>query len=306
MRLNVGFVGLGNLGRHLAASIARAGYRLTVHDVDHSAAEPLLAGGARWAESPAETAAASEIVVTCLPSPSAVTAVVEGERSLSHGFSKGSTWIDTSTGDEHELRRLAALLAAKGVDTLECPVTGGVHRAAAGEITVIAGGDADVFERCRPLLEAMGGEVFHVGELGRASALKVVTNMLAFIHLVADGEALMLSRRAGLDLTTAWQVIRASSGNSFVHETEGQLILSGSYDVGFSMDLAAKDLGFATRMGEELGVPLELAELVADTFARARDAYGGTAQSTMVVKLLEDAVGESLRAPGFPAQLEPS
>ena len=128
--------------------------------------------------------------------------------------------------------------------------------------------------------------------------------MLAFIHLVADGEALMLARRGGLDLAQAWAAIRASSGNSFVHETEGQLILNGSYDVGFTMDLAMKDLGFATGFGDEFGVPLELAELTRSIFERAHAAYGGSAQSTAVVRLLEDATGVDLRAPGFPERLE--
>ncbi len=277
-----------------------------MHDLDRDAGAELLGAGALWADSPEAVARASDCVLTCLPSPAAVRAVVEGPQGLRHGLRHGATWIDTSTGDVHDLTRLAASLAEQGVATLECPVTGGVHRAEAGEITIIAGGPADVFERHRTLLEAMGGEVFHVGELGQASAIKVITNMLAFIHLVADGEALMLARRSGLDLGTAWEVIRASSGNSFVHETEGQLILNGSYDVGFSMDLAVKDLGFAARMGHELGVPLELATLVQHTFARGREAYGGEAPSTMIVKLLEDALGIDLRAPGFPARLDPA
>jgi 3-hydroxyisobutyrate dehydrogenase len=196
------------------------------------------------------------------------------------------------------------LAAEHGVRLLEAPVTGGVHLAARGEITVLAGGEADLLELHRPILEAMGGRLFHMGPLGSAAVIKVITNMLAFIHLVADGEALMLARRAGLDLGLAWEAIRASSGTSFVHETEGQLILNGSYDIAFTMDLALKDLGFATTFGREFGVPLALAALTEQTFVRARAAYGGAAQSTQVVKLLEDALGCDLRAPGFPARLE--
>jgi 3-hydroxyisobutyrate dehydrogenase len=143
-----------------------------------------------------------------------------------------------------------------------------------------------------------------MGPLGSAAVIKVITNMLAFVHLVADGEALMLAKRGGLDLAQAWAAIKASSGTSFVHETEGQLILNGSYDVAFTMDLACKDLGFAMDFGREFGVPLELAGLTSDTFARGRAAYGGQAQSTQVVKLLEDALGTDLRAAGFPARLE--
>jgi 3-hydroxyisobutyrate dehydrogenase len=233
-----------------------------------------------------------------------VVEVVAGPEGVLAGLRSGGTWIDTSTNDLHELQRLAALAAEQGIATLECPVTGGVHKAAAGAITVIVGGDEAVFAAHRAVLEAIGGQVFHVGPLGQASVIKVITNMLAFIHLVAAGEALMLAKRGGLDLTTAFEVIRASSGNSFVHETESQVILNGSYDIGFTMDLALKDLGFALDMGREFGVPLDLAALTDQTFVRARAAYGGGAWSSQVVKLLEDALGTDLRAPGFPARLE--
>jgi 3-hydroxyisobutyrate dehydrogenase len=154
-----------------------------------------------------------------------------------------------------------------------------------------------------PLFEAMGGRVFYVGALGRASDLKVITNLLAFTHLVACGEALMLAKRSGLELALAYDVIAASSGTSFVHETEGQLILNGSYDIGFTLDLALKDLGLALALSDDVGVPLDLAPLVARRFAQARQRYGGESWSPMVVRLLEDDVGEELRAPGFPATL---
>jgi len=300
----LGFVGLGNLGRHLAASLRRAGFPLTVHDRDEAAALPLLEAGAAWADSPAEVAAASDSVLTCLPSPKAVADVLTGAAGILEGLAPGGTWIDSSTNDRHELERLAAIAAERGVHCLEAPVTGGVHLAATGRITVLVGGDERVFAAHLPVFEAVGGTVFHIGPLGSASVIKVITNMLAFIHLVAAGEALMLARRAGLDLAQSFEVIKASSGTSFVHETESQVILNGSYDIGFTMDLACKDLGFAHELGTELGVPLELATLVEQTFVRAREAYGGSAWSPMVVKLLEDALGTDLRAPGFPARIE--
>jgi 3-hydroxyisobutyrate dehydrogenase len=302
----MGAIGLGSLGRHLAGSLLRAGFPVTVHDIDPDAAHALLGAGASWADSAAETARLSDTVITCLPSPEAVAATVAGEHGILDGLASGGTWIDMSTNDLHELRRLAALAAEKGIDTLEAPVTGGAHRAAAGMITVLVGGDEAVFRRHLPAFEAMGGRVFYIGELGQAAVIKVITNMLAFIHLVADGEALMLAKRGGVDLKLAWDVIKASSGNSFVHETEGQLILNGSYNINFTMDLARKDLYFAHQMGREFGVPLELAGLTEQIFARARAMYGGGAQSPMVVKMLEEAVGTDLRAPGFPAELEPA
>ncbi len=304
MNKQLGFIGIGNLGVHLAASLLRAGYVLTVHDLSKEAAVGLLAAGAAWANSPQEVATASDSVFTCLPSPRAVTAVVSGERGILAGLKPGGTWIDMSTNDRHEILRLGALAAQQGVACLESPVTGGVHKAASGAITVLVGGDEAVYQAHLPALQAMGGKVFYMGLLGSASVIKVITNMLAFIHLVAAGEALMLAKRGGLDLAQSFEAIKASSGNSFVHETESQVILNGSYNIGFTMDLACKDLSFATQLGRDFGVPLEVAGLVEQTFIRARAQYGGGAWSSQVVKLLEDALHTDLRAPGFPAVLE--
>jgi 3-hydroxyisobutyrate dehydrogenase len=303
--MRVGFVGLGSLGRHLGASLLKTGFQVTVYDLNEAAVAELVAAGATAAASPADVARAADTVITCLPSPEIVAAVVEGPDGILDGLAAGGTWIDMSTNDPHELQRLAAVAAEHGVAMLEAPVTGGVHRAAAGMITVLVGGDEAVFQAHLPVFEAMGGRIFYIGQLGQASVIKVITNMLAFIHLVADGEALMLAKRGGVDLALAWQVIKASSGNSFVHETEGQLILNGSYNINFTMDLARKDLHFAHMMGREFGVPLELASVTEQIFARARATYGGGAQSPMVVKMLEEAVGTDLRAPGFPAELAP-
>ena len=301
--IRYGFIGLGNLGGHLAMSLARAGFPLTVHDLDRKAAERHLAAGAGWAASPRAVAQAADAVITCLPSPAASRAVLTGADGVLAGLARGGTWIEMSTTEEAEIKSIAALAAAQGLATLEAPVTGGVHRAAAGEITVLVGGDAEIFAAHRPALEAMGGEIFHMGPLGSASLIKVITNMLAFIHLLAAGEALMLARRGGLDLAQAFHAIKASSGTSFVHETESQLILNGSYDIGFTMDLALKDLGFAIEYGRKLGVPLDLAALTTQTFIRGKGHYGGSAQSTQIVKLLEDALATDLRAPGFPPRL---
>jgi len=298
--MRYGFVGLGNLGGHLAASLCRAGFDLAVHDRDPALAARHVALGAVAYDTPAEVAARADAVMTCLPSPAVSETVL---RQMLPAMRPGSEWIECSTLGRDDVLRLGALAAEHGVEMLECPVTGGVHLAESGEITVLAGGPAEMVARHRAALEAMGGRIFHIGPLGSAAVIKVITNMLAFIHLVADGEALMLARRGGIDLATAWAAIKASSGNSFVHETEGQLILNGSYDIAFTMDLALKDLGFAMGFGREFEVPLDLAGATYQTFVRGRAAYGGGAQSTQIVKLLEDALGTDLRAEGFPARL---
>jgi 3-hydroxyisobutyrate dehydrogenase len=301
----VGFIGLGNLGVHLAGSLLRAGHDVTVNDLNQSAAAGLVARGATWANSVCDLSNASEVVFTCLPSPAAVRHVVGDFAGVFESLPPGGTWIDMSTNDRDTVLRLGAQAEQEfGIRMLEAPVTGGVHKAAEGDITVLVGGDEALYLEHRDLLSAVGSPVLYMGPLGSAAVIKVITNMLAFIHLVAAGEALMLAKRGGLDLTKSFEAILHSSGNSFVHETESQVILNGSYDIGFTMDLALKDLGFATGFGREFGVPLDLAGMVEQTFIRAKAQYGGGAWSSQVVKLLEDALGTDLRAPGFPEKLQ--
>jgi len=301
MNLRYGFVGLGNLGKHLAVNLARGGFDVGVHDLQRSAADAVLAAGARWADSIPELAKSCDALITCLPSPAATKAVFD---SALPSLQRGATWIEMSTNDFAEIEALAARAQEHGIATLACPVTGGVHRAETGEITVLVGGAQPVFALHEPALKAMGGRVIHLGGIDQAAVTKVVTNMLAFIHLIAVGEALMLCAKGGVDLRAAFEAIAASSGNSFVHETESQVILNGSYDIGFTMDLACKDAGFAVEFGRRFGVPLRLAGVMEQTFIEGRAKYGGSAWSSMIVKLLEDAVGTPLRAPGFPARLD--
>jgi 3-hydroxyisobutyrate dehydrogenase-like beta-hydroxyacid dehydrogenase len=298
--LRYGFVGLGSLGKHLAASLARAGFDVAVFDLNRQAADAVIAAGARWMNSVAELAANCDGFITCLPSPTASTAVME---AAFPAMRAGSTWIEMSTNDFAEIERLAARGSGYGVGTLACPVTGGVHRAEAGDITVLVGGAQPLYTLHRPALDAMGGRVIYMGGIEQVAVTKVVTNMLAFVHLIAAGEALMLCAKAGVDLRDAYDAIAASSGNSFVHETESQVILNGSYDIGFTMDLACKDAGFAVEFGRRFGVPLRLAGVMEQTFIEGRAKYGGAAWSSMIVKLLEDSVGLPLRAAGFPARL---
>lgn len=298
------FVGLGHLGGKLAANLIRKGFTVHVVDRDAAAVARLVELGAHAAATPAEAAGRAGNAITCLPSPAVSEAVLAGANGLLEGLPSGGTWIEMSTNGLDEIVRLSALAAARGVRTLECPVTGGVHLAAEGRITALVGGDAALLEEHRAAVEAMCSRVFHMGPIGSAAVIKVITNMLAFIHLVAAGEALMLAKKGGLDLAQSYHAIVASSGNSFVHETESQLVLNGSYDIGFTMDLALKDLGFATGMAREMGLDLALAEQVNGIFSQGKAAYGGDAWSTKIVKLLEDAAGTNLRADGFPAQLK--
>jgi len=239
---------LGNVGSKLAGSLVRNDFRVTVRDLDRAAASQLEAAGARWAGSPAEMAASVDVVITCLPSPVASAHVMEAADGILAGFAARSNgdsspvWAEMSTTDEAEVRRLAELVSAVGGSAVDCPVSGGCHRAATGNISIFAGCDRSTFERVLPVLTAMGRNILHTGPIGSASILKVVTNYLASANLASLAEALVVSKLAGLDLNTAYEAIRISSGNSFVHETESQVILNGSRDINFTMDLVQKDL----------------------------------------------------------------
>ena len=298
--MHYGYIGLGNLGASCAASLRKGGFDVTVTDLSTENAADLLDLGCRWEAGAAALASKVDHVITCLPSPQATEAVLD---EILPAMPTGANWIEMSTLGREEVQAFAAKAAEYEIRMMELPVTGGVHLAQSGQITMLAGGDKDLYETHLPALRAMGEKTFHLGPLGSAAIIKVITNMLAFIHLKACGEALMLAKRGGLDLAQAWHAIAASSGNSFVHETEGALVLNGSYDIGFNMDLVLKDLGFAMDFGSEFAVPLDLAAATRQSYVAARAAYGGTAQSPMVVKLLEDLLDTDLRAEGFPAKL---
>ena len=301
--MKIGFIGLGNVGGKLAASLQRNGFELIVRDLDRGAAERLLAAGAVWADSPRALAESADMVITCLPSPAASSDVMEARDGVIAGLSPGKVWLEMSTTDEAEVNRLGALVAKTGAAPLDGPVSGGCHRAATGNISIFVGGDRAAFERVFPALKAMGRRILHVGPLGSASVLKVVTNYLCSVHLIALGEAMMVAKRAGIDLNTAFEAIRISSGNSFVHETESQVILNGSYNINFTMDLVLKDMDLFDRLAERLDVPLEISPLVLDIFKDGEQRYGPRAWSSMIVKRLEDACQTELRAPGFPAEI---
>ncbi|MCC1493347.1 NAD(P)-dependent oxidoreductase [Cognatishimia sp. F0-27] len=301
--MKIGFIGLGNVGAKLAGSLVRNGNAVVVHDLDKSAATPLLEAGAQWGDSGRAVAEACDVIMTCLPSPAASARVLEGPGGVLEGLSEGKFWLEISTTDAEDFKRLAGLVADKGAIALDTPVSGGCHRAATGNIAIFAGGPRDAFETVLPLLTTIGRKVVHTGPLGSASVLKVITNYLAGVQLLSTGEALMVARKAGIDLAVAYNAIRVSSGNSFVHETEGQVILNGSYDVEFTMDLEYKDLSLFDNLGTSLGVPLELSPVCVDIIRDGLDRYGPRALSTSIVRRLEEACDADLRAPGFPATL---
>ena len=301
--MKTGVIGLGNLGGKLAGSLLRNGFELAVHDLDRTAATALCDKGARWPGSPQSLASTCDLIITCLPSPAASAAVMEAEDGVLAGLAPGKIWLEMSTTDAAEIKRLAARVAAKGAAAVDCPVSGGVHRAATGNISVFAGCDRATFERILPVLTVLGRRVLHTGPLGTASVLKVMTNYLATASLLTLCEALVTMKAAGMDLATTYEAIRISSGTSFVHETESQVILNGSRDISFTMDLVLKDIGMFQKIAEGAGIPLEISPLMIDIFRDGQRRYGERANSDDIIRRLEEATGLSILAPGFPAEM---
>jgi 3-hydroxyisobutyrate dehydrogenase len=297
----IGFIGLGNVGGKLAGSLQRNGFDLTVLDLDQEAVRPFVEAGAISAATPREMAERCDVVITCLPSPEASAQVVEGPNGLLEGLRPGTIWAEMSTTDEAEVQRLAARVIDVGAHPVDCPVSGGCHRAATGNIAIFAGCERAVFERFLPVLSSMGRRILHTGEVGLASVLKVVTNYLATANLVSLSEALVTAGAAGMDLATTYEAIRISSGNSFVHETESQVILNGSRDISFTMDLVVKDMSLFSAVAKRADVPLDVAPVLLDIFLDAQERYGPREWSPNVIRRLEDATGLVIHAPGFPA-----
>ena len=297
----IGFVGLGNVGSKVANNIINNGYKLYVHDLDEIKSQSLVSKGAIFCKSIEELVPKVSVLITCLPSPKSVKEVL---LKCVPKFNQKHLWIEMSTTDEKDMKYLSKLVFDKNAEVLEAPITGGQHRAESGNISILVGGSRASFKRSFPILSCIGHQILHCGEIGKASTLKVVTNYLASINLLALAEALMVCKKYGIDLKTAFEGIKISSGNSFVHETESQVILNGSYDVGFTMDLVCKDVGLFDKLTKKYQIPAEVSTLMLEIFQRGREKLGDRALSTSIVKLLEDKCNDNLRASGFPSFLE--
>ena len=301
--MKIGFIGLGNVGGRLAGSLIRNKFDLTVRDLDKNLTKSFKDQGAKVVNSPKELAEEVDLIITCLPSPKICAEVMEGENGILNGLSENKIWLEMSTTDEAEVKRLGQKVIAKKAIPLDGPVSGGCHRAATGNIAIFVGGNRSAFEKILPALTVMGRKVLHTGDLGSASVLKVITNYLASVHLVALGEAWTVAKKSNLDLAKAYKGIAVSSGNSFVHETESQVILNGSYNINFTMDLVLKDTGLFDELAKKLNAPLEISPKVVEIFNDGKKKYGSRAWSSMIVKRMEDLNNIDFRAEGFPDEL---
>jgi 3-hydroxyisobutyrate dehydrogenase len=301
--MKVGFIGLGNVGGKLAGSLLRNNFDLTVRDLDKNLTQSFKDLGAKVANSAKELAEQVDLIITCLPSPKICAEVMEAEDGVISGLTENKIWLEMSTTDEAEIKRISKKIIAKKAIPLDGPVSGGCHRAATGNIAIFVGGERKAFEKILPALTVMGRKILHTGELGSATVLKVITNYLASVHLVALGEAWTVAKKSNLDLAKAYKGIAVSSGNSFVHETESQVILNGSYNINFTMDLVLKDTGLFDDLAKKLGAPLEISPKVVEIFKDGQKKYGSRAWSSMIVKRMEDINNIDFRAKGFPEEL---
>ena len=301
--MKVGFIGLGNVGGKLAGSLLRNNFDLTVRDLDKNLTQSFKDLGAKVANSAKELAEQVDLIITCLPSPKICAEVMEADDGVISGLSENKIWLEMSTTDEAEIKRISKKIIAKKAIPLDGPVSGGCHRAATGNIAIFVGGERNAFDKILPALTVMGRKILHTGELGSATVLKVITNYLASVHLVALGEAWTVAKKSNLDLAKAYKGIAVSSGNSFVHETESQVILNGSYNINFTMDLVLKDTGLFDDLAKKLGAPLEISPKVVEIFKDGQKKYGSRAWSSMIVKRMEDLNNIDFRAKGFPEEL---
>jgi len=301
--MKIGFIGLGNVGGKLAGSLLRNKFDLIVRDLDENLTKPFENLGARVVSSSRELAEQVDLIITCLPSPKICSEVMEGKDGILNGLSENKIWLEMSTTDEAEVKRIGQKVIEKKAIPLDGPVSGGCHRATTGNIAIFVGGERKAFEKILPALTVMGRKVLHTGELGSASILKVITNYLASVHLVALGEAWTVAKKSNLDLIKAYKGIAVSSGNSFVHETESQVILNGSYNINFTMDLVLKDTGLFDDLAKKLDAPLEISPKVVEIFKDGQKKYGSRAWSSMIVKRMEDLNKIDFRAEGFPEEL---
>ena len=301
--MKIGFIGLGNVGAKLANSLLRNKFDLTVLDIDNKILDQFKKNGAKIAINPEDLTRNVDLIITSLPSPKISAEIMEGENGILKGLSKDKIWLEMSTTDEKEIKRLGNLVLKKGAIPLDGPVSGGCHRAATGNIAIFVGGDRDAFEKILPALIIMGRKILHTGKLGSASILKVITNYLASVHLAALGEAWTVAKKSNIDLKKTYQGIAVSSGNSFVHETESQVILNGSYNINFTMDLVVKDTSLFDDLSKKLNSNLELSPIISDIFKDGEKKYGKRAWSSMIVKRMEDINNINFRTEGFPAEL---
>jgi 3-hydroxyisobutyrate dehydrogenase-like beta-hydroxyacid dehydrogenase len=294
--MKIGFIGIGKMGGGMARRVSEAGYDLTVNDVSKEKARNLLKKGAKWTDTPEGIAASCQIVLSCLPGPPEVEAVVYGPAGLLAGWKKGDLYVDMSTNSSILIRRVAETAKLKGVTVLDAPVSGGVIGAEAGTLTIMVGGEAQSLEKVRKILEAMGNKIFHCGEVGFGNVAKVVNNMIGATCNAINAECFVLGVKAGMDPKKLFDITRVSSGNSRSLEQDLPKVLEGDFEPGFRLVLSLKDIGLALAMGKEYGVPMPVGSAVKQRFMEAKARGLGEKASRSIFLLSEEETGVKVRS----------
>ncbi len=293
--MNIGFIGIGQMGRHMAKHVLDAGYNLTVHDINKEAATPLLDSGAKWGNTPKELAESCQVVISSLPGPQDVEQVVYRENGLKTGWKKGDIYVDMSTNSPITIRKIAEDARAMGVAVLDAPVSGGIRGAEAGTLAIMVGGDSASLEKVKKVLEPMGQKVFPVGDVGCGNVAKLVNNLIALTTSSISAEGFVLGVKAGIDPQVLWDIISVSTGNSWSLQQYPNSILKGDFEPKFKLSLGYKDVGLALELGKEYGIQLPLGTLAHQDMKNAIDAGYADKDICSVILPLEKAAGVQVR-----------
>jgi len=290
--MRIGFIGLGNMGGPMALNVLKAGHSMVVTDIRHELAKPHLAQGAKWSDTPKAVAQASEVVFTSLPGPAEVEDVVlDPERGILAGSKPGHAYVDMTTNSPNVVRRIAEACRARGVEMLDAPVSGRPPG-----MTIMAGGDAGTFAKLRPLLEAMGRHIFHVGPAGSGCAAKLVTQYLGYANFVTSLEGMLIGAKAGLDLATLARIVPVSAGASRTFDNIPRGVFPGTFSAGGTLDIVAKDVHLACELAREVGAPAHIGLVADDMYRRAQARGWGQEGLSVVARVLEAMAGVELRA----------
>lgn len=295
--MKVGVIGLGTMGTPVARNLQRAGFELVVHDRRPEAAEPLVAEGATWSDSPAAVVSSVDTVVSMVFGPAEIEAVTRGTDGLLDGACDARCWIDMTTSQPGLMRELGRAFAERGGMPVDAPVTGSVDAAIRGDMILFVGGEDHSVERARSVLDAIGISR-RVGQHGNGYVAKLVNNQIWKIHAAAIGEAMVSAKLAGLEPDVWWEAMKGGAADSFVMQHDVPSIFAGHYDPSFPLSLVMKDLDLITGFLEEVGIDGELTRSTYRRFRKAFEAYGPEAGEMTVCKLLEDQAGVELRVPG--------
>ena len=298
--MNVGFIGLGTMGRHMASNLIKAGHKLVVHDIRREAATPHLQAGASWAATPKAVAEASDVVFTSLPGPTEVEAVALDERGgLISGLTAGKVYFDLSTNSPALVRRIHDVFKARGIDMLDAPVSGGPRGAETRKLALWVGGDEEVYQRCKPVLDAIGDQPYYVGPIGAGSIAKLVHNCAGYVIQTALAEVFTMGVKAGVDPLALWKAVRQGAGGR--RRTFDGLVdqfLPGRFEpAAFALRLAHKDVTLATALGREHKVPMKLANVTLEEMTEALNRGWAERDSRVAMLLQEERAGVEIKIP---------